>query len=148
MKIVFTAGVWDILHRGHLNMLWESKQLGDVLIVGVVSDAGCMAYKGFTPNQNSQFRARQIENLGFVDVVVNQQGTNPTKLLEQFQPDIMTHGTDWAELKEGHETLERLGIEWRLIPYTPGISSTELRKKRAKESATWPHRMEGGTRCH
>jgi cytidyltransferase-like protein len=148
MRIIFTAGVCDILHRGHLNMLWESKQLGDVLVVGVVSDAGCLAYKGKMPTQHAQHRIQAIRNLGFVDVVEYQPGTDPTALLERYRPDIMTHGTDWAELKEGHNTLRRLGVEWKLIPYTQGISSTELRKKRAGESATRPQRMEGGTRCH
>jgi len=130
MKVIYTAGVWDLLHRGHLNILWESKRLGDVLVVGVVSDAGCMAYKGFAPVQNSQLRIRNIRELGFVDVVELQATTDPTPLLERYRPDVMTHGDDWEELREGQDTINRLGIEWRLIPYTPGISSTVLREKR------------------
>jgi len=130
MKVIYTAGVWDLLHRGHLNILWESKRLGDVLVVGVVSDAGCMAYKGFAPVQNSQLRIRNIRELGFVDVVELQATTDPTPLLERYRPDVMTHGDDWEELREGQDTINRLGIEWRLIPYTPGISSTALREKR------------------
>ena len=130
MRVIYTAGVWDLLHRGHLNILWESKRLGDVLVVGVVSDAGCMAYKGFAPVQNSQLRIRNIRELGFVDVVELQATTDPTPLLERYRPDVMTHGDDWEELREGQDTINRLGIEWRLIPYTPGISSTVLREKR------------------
>ena len=130
MKVIYTAGVWDLLHRGHLNILWESKRLGDVLVVGVVSDAGCLAYKGFAPVQNSQLRIRNIRELGFVDVVELQATTDPTPLLERYRPDVMTHGDDWEELREGQATINRLGIEWRLIPYTPGISSTVLREKR------------------
>ena len=130
MKVIYTAGVWDLLHRGHLNILWESKRLGDVLVVGVVSDAGCMAYKGFAPVQNSQLRIRNVRELGFVDVVELQATTDPTPLLERYRPDVMTHGDDWEELREGQDTINRLGIEWRLIPYTPGISSTVLREKR------------------
>lgn len=128
MKVIYTAGVWDMLHRGHLNFLWESKALGDVLVVGVVSDAGCAAYKGHRPLENAQMRRRAIEALGFVDVVVCQATTDPTPELERFRPDVMTHGDDWPRLREGHETLQRLGIEWKLIPYTPGISSTQLRE--------------------
>ena len=130
MRVIYTAGVWDLLHRGHLNILWESKRLGDVLVVGVVSDAGCMAYKGFAPVQNSQLRIRNVRELGFVDVVELQATTDPTPLLERYRPDVMTHGDDWEELREGQDTINRLGIEWRLIPYTPGISSTVLREKR------------------
>ena len=127
MRIVYTAGVWDLLHRGHLNLLWESKQLGDILVVGVVSDAGTYAYKGAFPAQHSQHRIRAIENFGFVDVVELQVTTDPSPLLERFRPDVMTHGDDWQELRVGQETVARLGIEWKLIPYTPGISSTALR---------------------
>ena len=130
MRVIYTAGVWDLLHRGHLNILWESKRLGDVLVVGVVSDAGCLAYKGFAPVQNSQLRIRNIRELGFVDVVELQATTDPTPLLERYRPDVMTHGDDWEELREGQDTINRLGIEWQLIPYTPGISSTVLREKR------------------
>jgi cytidyltransferase-like protein len=132
MRLVYTAGVWDLLHRGHVNILWESKRLGDVLVVGVVSDAGCQAYKGFVPRQNVQQRIRAVRALGFVDVVEMQPTTDPSPLLERYRPDVMTHGDDWTELRQGMETIRRLGIEWRLIPYTPGISSTELRKGNGK----------------
>ena len=127
MKIVYTAGVWDLLHRGHLNILWESRKLGDILVVGVVSDDGCEAYKGFRPAQYDRHRLQMIERLPWVDVAEFQLTTDPSPLLERYRPDIMTHGDDWAELREGQETIERLGIEWRLIPYTQGISSSQVR---------------------
>lgn len=126
-RIGMTSGVWDLLHRGHLNLLWRSKQLCDILIVGVVSDAGCFDYKGHYPVWNSAQRERAIRQLGFVDVVIAQRGTDPTEHLERFQPSIFTHGDDWERLKEGHETIDRLGIQFIKLPYTPGVSSTELR---------------------
>lgn len=129
MRIIYTAGVWDLLHRGHLNILWESRRLGHMLVVGVVSDAGCFDYKGFAPVQNSQLRMQVIRRLGFVDVVELQATTDPSPLLERYRPDVMTHGDDWTELRRGQETVKQLGIEWRLIPYTEGISSTVLRKQ-------------------
>jgi cytidyltransferase-like protein len=127
-RVIYTAGVFDICHAGHLNFLWQSKRLGDILVVGVVSDHGCAAYKGLFPDRNQQQRIRDIERLGFVDVVVPQTGTDPSTNLERFRPDIMTHGDDWTELREGHETLTRLGVEWVTIPYTEGVSSTQLRE--------------------
>ena len=127
-RVIYTAGVFDLLHRGHLNILFASKALGDVLVVGVVSDAGCNAYKGVFPSQHVQLRVRALERLGFVDAVVIQPTTDPTPMLRRFRPDVMTHGDDWPQLREGHETLERLGVEWKLIPYTEGISSTLLRE--------------------
>lgn len=126
-RIVMTSGVWDILHRGHLNILWRSKQLGDVLVVGVVTDAGCSAYKGKYPTEGVQARMKAVERVGFVDVVEMQRTTDPTPLLERFRPDVFTHGDDWDRLLQGQETIERLGIEFVTLPYTQGISSTQLR---------------------
>ncbi len=128
MKVVYTAGVFDLLHRGHLNLLWESKKLGDLLVVGVVSDVGCYAYKGLFPRQNIQLRLREIRRLDFVDVAVIQDETDPTPGLQRFMPDIFTHadgaGT-WSELRE---RVAAAGVEYVNIPYTEGISSTVLRR--------------------
>lgn len=129
MKLIYTAGVFDLLHPGHLNLLWRSKQLGDVLVVGLVDGEGVMAYKGRYPVEDYQLRKSRLERLSFVDVIVRQATTDPTENLERFQPDVFTHGDDWSRLREGHETLERLGIEFVTLPYTPGVSSTMLREK-------------------
>lgn len=110
-------------------MLWASKQLGDILVVGVVWDSGVAAYKGCLPQEGLHLRMKRLRQLGFIDVVIDQRTTDPTPNLERFRPDILTHGSDWERLREGHETLERLGIEFRLIPYTEGISSTDMRQR-------------------
>jgi cytidyltransferase-like protein len=127
MKLVYTAGVWDILHRGHINFLRESAKLGDVLIVGVVTDRGTEAYKHILPVQDHWTRMEQVRELPWVTFATLQDGTDPSANLRRFLPDIFTHGDDWDRLKQGHETLEDLGIEYRTIRYTPGISSTILR---------------------
>jgi cytidyltransferase-like protein len=134
MRRVYTAGVFDILHGGHLNLLWQSKQLGDVLIVGVVSDGGCHAYKGIYPHQVLSARMAAIRQIPWVDVVVPQAGTDPSENLRRFLPQVMTHANDWTRLREGHETLEELGIEWHLVEYTKGVSSTILREARNGQS--------------
>jgi glycerol-3-phosphate cytidylyltransferase len=125
--VVYTAGVWDLFHRGHLNILWQSRQLGDVLIVGVVTDRGVLAYKDREPVDNLWERMGKIEDLPWVDMVMEQEGTDPSDNLRRIMPDVFTHGSDWERLKEGHDTLEELGIEYVSIPYTPGISTTILR---------------------
>jgi glycerol-3-phosphate cytidylyltransferase len=130
MRLIYTAGVWDMLHRGHLNFLWESKKLGDILVVGVVTDEGCLAYKGKHPVEDEYERFHAIQPIPWIDVVVYQDGTDPSDNLRQFWPDAMTHGDDWYRLKAGHETLEELGIDYVTIPYTKGISSTLLREGR------------------
>ena len=130
MKVIYTAGVWDMLHRGHLNLLWRSKQMGDILVVGVVTDAGVIAYKNRYPVEDEYERYDAIRRIPWVDVAVYQMTTDPSDNLRQFWPDAMTHGDDWDRLKAGHETLDELGIDYVTIPYTPGISSTILREGR------------------
>jgi len=125
--VVYTAGVWDLFHRGHLNLLWQSRQLGDILVVGVVTDRGVLAYKDKEPVDNLWERIGKIEDLPWVDMVMEQAGTDPSDNLRRILPDVFTHGSDWERLKEGHDTLEELGIEYVSIPYTPGISTTILR---------------------
>lgn len=126
--VVMASGCFDLLHRGHVNLLWRAKQLGDVLVVGVVSDSGAKAYKGRYPARNYAQRIGDVKRLSFVDCVELQYETDPTPLLERYRPNILVHGDDWGTLKAGQETVERLGIEWRLLPYTPEISTTKLRE--------------------
>lgn len=125
--VVFVPGVFDLLHAGHINLLWRARQYGDVLVVGVVSDAGTAAYKGRPPMQSTNLRMQAIARLGFVDVVEVQGTTDPTPLLERFRPHALIHGDDWKRLREGHETLARIGCEFVRLPYTPEVSTTILR---------------------
>ena len=128
MRLIYTAGVWDILHRGHINFLRESAKLGDVLIVGVVTDCGTEAYKHILPTQDQWTRLKQVRQLPWVTFATLQDGTDPSNNLRRFLPDIFTHGDDWHRLKQGHDTLEELGIEYVTVPYTPNVSSTQLRE--------------------
>jgi len=132
LKVVYTAGVWDLLHTGHLNILRRSKALGDILVVGVVTDLGVAAYKPRPPIYNEHARLEIVRSLDFVDAAILQPGTDPSPILEFLaavgcRPDVMTHGSDWEKLKEGQETLERLGIGWKILPYTPDVSTTRVR---------------------
>ncbi len=124
--IVYTAGVFDMFHIGHLNVLRASKSLGDRLVVGVVSDAGAAQYKR-RPLISERDRIEIIRNIRCVDEVYLQPTTDPTPIVEIVRPDIFTHGNDWSKLLRGQETLSRLGIRFVLLPYTHGVSTTELR---------------------
>lgn len=121
------SGVFDLLHRGHLNLLWRARQLGDMLLVGVVSDDGTKAYKEQFPQQMQWRRMAALQRLPCVNLVELQETTDPTPLLERWRPDVLVHGDDWDRLLVGQETVERLGVEWVLLPYTHGISTTSLR---------------------
>ena len=118
-RVIYTAGVFDLLHAGHLQILRRSRELGDALVVGVVSDDGTEAYKGRRPVQPEQERIELVESLPWVTLALVQPTTDPTLILEAIRPAAMTHGDDWAELRQGQATLDRLGIEWVLLPYVP-----------------------------
>jgi glycerol-3-phosphate cytidylyltransferase len=131
-RVVYTAGVWDQLHAGHLNILRRSKALGDLLAVGVLTDIGTAAYKPRPPLYNEHARLEIVRSLSFVDAAFLQPGTDPSPVLLALnalglRPAAMTHGDDWTRLKEGGETLEQLGIELVLLPYTPDVSTTRVR---------------------
>lgn len=130
-RVVMASGCFDLLHIGHLNLLWRAAQLGDVLLVGVLTDEGMAAYKGYGPEWGLQRRLSAIRSLRFVTYAEQQETTDPTPLLERWRPALFVHGDDWTELREGHETLERFGVEWKTLPYTPGISTTGLRERKA-----------------
>lgn len=131
MKIIYTAGVFDMLHYGHRHLIRKSQELGDRLVVGVVADA---SYKGVTPVWNLGRRVREVSGLREVDLVLVQPGTDPTPVITRLdwmglRPAAMTHGGDWDRLLEGQDTLDALDIEFVRIPMVAGISSTHIRER-------------------
>jgi len=133
-SLVYTAGVWDLLHQGHLNLLEGSKALGDLLVVGIVSDSGAAAYKR-RPVQPELMRLAIVRALRVVDFAVIQPTTDPTPMLEAIRPCVVTHGDDWERFREGHESLARLGIQFVRLPYTKGISTGRLIRDIAEREA-------------
>lgn len=125
MIIGYAPGVFDLLHGGHLNLLRRAKARCDVLVVGVVSDEGAAAYKR-RPIQDEATRLDLIQSLRCVDHAILQATTDPTPVLEALRPQRIFHGDDWKQLREGHETLARVGIEYVALPYTTGISTSSL----------------------
>lgn len=130
MRAIYHAGVWDLFHAQHLSILERSRDLGDVLIVGVLTDDGAAAYKR-RPVIPQDERLAIIRGLRCVDAAFLQPGTDPSPVLEALAaidrcPTAMAHGDDWTELREGGETLERLGIELVLLPYGDGPGTTGI----------------------
>jgi len=138
LRIGYAPGCWDLLHDGHLNLLEHAKDLVDILVVGVVSDAGAEAYKR-RPIQSQDTRLRVVRALRVVDKALMQETTDPSPVLRQLLPHVLFHGDDWSALLEGNETLAELGIEFVLLPYTPGISTSQL--------LAYLERGEAVTRC-
>ena len=95
-KIVFTNGVFDIIHRGHVEYLNEAKKLGDVLIVGLNSDSSVKKIKGDSRPVNSENdRAFVLVNLKAVDYVVIFEEDTPYILIKSIVPDVLAKGGDW-----------------------------------------------------
>lgn len=127
--VVFTAGVWDILHVGHVNLLRRAKALGDRLIVGVLTDEAAERYKP-RPVMPFDQRIELISELRMVDDVVQVDDTNATTLLQQLKPQILVHGSDIlkkADWEIGQTWMREHGRQFVVLPYTEGVSSTRLK---------------------
>ncbi len=126
-RIVFTNGCFDILHRGHVTYLEEAKGLGDVLIVGLNSDASVTKLKGASrPINNEEDRAFMLSKLGGVDFVTIFSEDTPEKLIEQIRPDVLVKGGDYKiEEVVGRE----YAGEVQLINFVDGYSTSLIIEK-------------------
>lgn len=96
-KVVFTNGVFDIIHAGHVDYLTKSRALGDLLIVGINSDASVKRIKGeYRPIVPESQRAFVLSNLKPVDYVIIFDEDTPAGLIEKIVPDILIKGADWS----------------------------------------------------
>jgi D-beta-D-heptose 7-phosphate kinase/D-beta-D-heptose 1-phosphate adenosyltransferase len=137
-RIVFTNGVFDILHPGHLRYLQAARRHGDMLIVGLNSDASVHRYKGPSRPINPEHeRAEVLEALACVDAVSVFDEDTPAEIIRRVQPDVLVKGADWApDNIVGRDTVEARGGRVILEPVETGYSTTSLieRVKRADGS--------------
>lgn len=140
-KTVYVGMSADIIHPGHLNIIHEAQKLGKV-IVGVLTDEAIASYKRL-PYLNYEQRALVVKNLKGVSEVIPQTTLDYRPNLEKIKPDYVVHGDDWKEgvQKETRQKVIDKLAEWGGkvidIPYTKGISSTQLNSK-LKEIGTTP----------
>ena len=130
-KIVFTNGVFDILHIGHLTYLEEARNLGDILIVGVNSDASVKVNKGDKRPINSENNmAFVLLGTKFVDYTVIFDEKTPEKLLDILKPDIHVKGGDYKK-EDLPETkiVEKNGGEVEILSFVDNVSTTEIINK-------------------
>lgn len=130
-KVVFTNGCFDILHVGHLRYLNEAKKQGDVLIIGVNSDASVKRLKGESRPINNQFdRAEMLSGLKAVDYTVIFEEDTPEKLIATLKPSIHVKGGDYKK-EDLPETkiVESYGGEVRILSFVEGKSTTNIVKK-------------------
>ena len=128
-RIVFTNGCFDLMHVGHTRYLQEAKQLGDLLVVGVNSDASVRRLNKAPdrPIVSDSQRAEVVAALGCVDYVVIFTEPDPLNLITTLQPDVLVKGGDWpVERIVGREIVEARGGIVKTIPLVPGMSTTSL----------------------
>ena len=140
-KIVFTNGVFDLLHRGHVEYLEESRALGDRLVVGVNSDASVRRIKGpERPLVPAEERAELLHALACVDLAVIFDEETPERLIREVEPDVLVKGGDWTPDRiVGREFVEARGGRVLNVPLREGLSTTALIERiRAGKSALDP----------
>jgi rfaE bifunctional protein nucleotidyltransferase chain/domain len=125
-KVVFTNGVFDILHRGHVEYLAAAKSLGDELIVGINSDASVRKIKGpRRPVVVESDRAFLVSQLVPVDAVCIFEQETPYDLISALVPDILVKGADWkVDDVVGKDVVERSGGKVLTLPFVPRHSTT------------------------
>lgn len=131
-KIVFTNGCFDILHRGHVEYLSKSRDLGDILIIGVNSDnSPYWLTKGPNrPINNQESRAIILSSLLFVDAIVFFSDETPLNLIESIIPDVLVKGKDYkAEDIVGYDIVMSNGGEILTIDMVDGYSTTNIISK-------------------
>src|SRR5579871_3341169 len=110
LRVVFTNGCYDLLHPGHIRLLEQARSLGDVLIVGLNTDASVARAKGpnrpLTPENE---RAELLLSLAAVDGVVLFDEETPRELITELLPDILVKGADWSHFIAGREEVEAAG---------------------------------------
>jgi D-beta-D-heptose 7-phosphate kinase/D-beta-D-heptose 1-phosphate adenosyltransferase len=127
-RVVFTNGCFDLLHVGHIRYLEEAKTLGDILIVGVNSDASVQKLKGSKrPVLPVEERTEILSGLGCVDYITIFDELEPLALITSLQPNVLVKGGDWTkEQTVGKEVVERSGGEVVTIPFVKGASTSHL----------------------
>jgi rfaE bifunctional protein nucleotidyltransferase chain/domain len=129
-KIVSCNGSFDLFHIGHLRFLQESKDQGDILIVGLNSDSSIKRYKSPTrPIVAQEYRADILSALDCVDYVVIFNETNPIKLIQAIKPNVHCNGEEYGEDCIESAIVKKNGGKIHLIKKLKGFSTTELIEK-------------------
>jgi len=127
-RIVFTNGVFDLLHRGHVEYLEEARALGDRLVVGVNTDASVRRLKGPSrPIVGEEDRLALVRALACVDLALPFDEDTPLELIRALQPDVLVKGADYAPADiVGREVVEARGGRVTTIALREGLSTSEL----------------------
>lgn len=127
-KIVFTNGCFDVLHIGHIRLLTEAASLGDILVVGLNSDASVKRLKGENrPINHQEIRAEMLVHLIPVDCILIFEEDTPELLIHSIKPDVLVKGGDYTlEQIVGADFVKSYGGEVKIFPTIKGHSSSEI----------------------
>jgi D-beta-D-heptose 7-phosphate kinase/D-beta-D-heptose 1-phosphate adenosyltransferase len=127
-KLVFTNGVFDILHVGHVRYLQQARDLGDALVVAINSDRSVRELKGdFRPLVNENERAEILAALGCVDYVTLFDELSPRALIAELLPDVLVKGGDYSlDQIHGREEVEAAGGRVVSLPFVEGVSTSAI----------------------
>lgn len=129
-KVGFTAGVYDMFHIGHLNLIKRAKELCDYLIVGVNSDELVRSYKNKSTVINEKERREIVGSIKYVDKCVIMDNLDKVDAWNKYNFDVVFIGDDWKGSKRWNETEQKLievNVKVEYLPYTQDVSSTILR---------------------
>lgn len=133
-KTVYIIGVFDLYHRGHIELLKRAKSLGDRLVVAINSDRIVTDYKR-EPIFNEEDRLELVKSCRYVDEAFIIHEFDNKEYIKQFNIDIIVHGDDWDEagylkqIRVTPEFLEEHNVEMKFLPYTAGISTSDIIKR-------------------
>ena len=130
-KLVFTNGCFDLLHKGHLDLLSNAAGFGDKLFVGLNSDKSVKKLKGDSrPIQNEKIRAQKLLELKYVNHVIIFEDLTPQKLIHAMSPDVLVKGGDYKKSEiVGAKHVISCGGVVKIVPLTPGFSTTSIIEK-------------------
>jgi rfaE bifunctional protein nucleotidyltransferase chain/domain len=125
--VVFTNGCYDLLHRGHVRLLEQARSMGDVLVLGLNTDASVRRMKGPSrPLMCEEDRAAVAAGLAAVDAVILFDEDTPRELIAALLPDVLVKGADWSHFIAGREEVEAAGGVVKTVPLEAGLSTTNL----------------------
>ena len=127
-RVVFTNGVFDLLHPGHIDVLLGARRQGDTLVVGLNSDASVKRLKGPSrPVRSEEERGYVLAALAMVDAIVTFEQDTPLELIRHLRPDVLVKGGDYTEATiVGARDVRGWGGHVVVVPLTPGQSTTAI----------------------
>lgn len=123
-------GSFDLLHAGHLQIIYEASQVADILIVALNTDKSIKAYKNSErPIIPLEYRLQMMSALEFVDFVTWFDETDPRRILSEIKPDVHVNGAEYGENCIEAETVKQYGGKIHIVQLVPGLSTSQIIKK-------------------